>query len=460
MRPTACWLALLLAAGCDGEAPGADAGPAATDAGPPPTPDAGAPPPDVSGLPTIDAANAVGSGDPLFEGQQRFLWDTFGAELDDRWPPASFFLQLMEDEPEVFGDQFASFGFLADPDDEFPVGFKRGTDDPDRVDNTCALCHVAELPDGRLWIGAPNGRLDYGAFQVAVNARWVAAGNEPFLSEVEVGKLGGLGPGRTSAESGGYEQLVPADYPTYYDLGQRTALNYLGTARDFQTEAYLAIYTEGAGNPNPREAVVPWPQDARLEPFLAFMGQLSAPDAPARDAALVEAGRAVYEREGCDTCHHVEDPSALAVIPYDRAPDGVERMPGDDPDWPDGSIRTSDLHRVLIDGDGMGGSAVDEDRVVDIFTFIRTQGLSTRISDGYRAADLRGLWASAPYLHNGSVPTLDDLLRPPAERPTTFDREGFRVDTTVAGNSNEGHAFGTDLSDEDRAALVEYLLSL
>jgi hypothetical protein len=63
-------------------------------------------------------------------------------------------------------------------------------------------------------------------------------------------------------------------------------------------------------------------------------------------------------------------------------------------------------------------------------------------------------------LHNGSVPTLEDLLRPPAERPTTFEREGFLVDTSRLHEGNEGHDFGTDLSEEDRDALVAYLRTL
>lgn len=101
----------------------------------------------------------------------------------------------------------------------------------------------------------------------------------------------------------------------------------------------------------------------------------------------------------------------------------------------------------------------------------------------YKARPLNGIWSTAPYLHNGSVPTLADLLKPAAQRPKTFtvgSREfvpetvGFRTDaegypifracnedgTPVPGNSNEGHEFGADLSAEDRHALLEYLKSL
>lgn len=97
----------------------------------------------------------------------------------------------------------------------------------------------------------------------------------------------------------------------------------------------------------------------------------------------------------------------------------------------------------------------------------------------YRARPLDGSWATGPYLHNGSVPTLDDLLRPAAERPATFavtngqfdplrvgfvadanDDDVFVLDTSVPGNSNAGHEYGTSLSEADRNALIEYLKSL
>jgi hypothetical protein len=95
----------------------------------------------------------------------------------------------------------------------------------------------------------------------------------------------------------------------------------------------------------------------------------------------------------------------------------------------------------------------------------------------YAAKPLYGIWAAAPYLHNGSVPTLYDLLLPPEQRPKTFalgGREydpvklGFAVgascsqkdcvvDTTRTGDGNGGHSWGTDLTEPYRMALLEYL---
>jgi hypothetical protein len=106
----------------------------------------------------------------------------------------------------------------------------------------------------------------------------------------------------------------------------------------------------------------------------------------------------------------------------------------------------------------------------------------------YKVRALNGIWATPPYLHNGSVPNLYALLSPVAERPKKFylgNREydpvnvgyrvdkfpgGFAFDTTIRGNSNSGHEFtdnpnksgviGRQLSPDERRALIEYLKTL
>ena len=121
------------------------------------------------------------------------------------------------------------------------------------------------------------------------------------------------------------------------------------------------------------------------------------------------------------------------------------------------------------------------------------------IAPHYRARPLDGVWATAPYLHNGSVPTLTDMLVPQDKRPKKFcvgSREFDPVhvglvrktnesdpcaagltdfDVSPLGNSNRGHSFegketnvrklpagvvGPELSDDDRRSLVEYLKTL
>lgn len=416
---------------------------------------------------TIAAGNALPPGDPNFEGQQRFLYDTWGAESTQSWPPVDFMLALMTDEPAVFGNQYASFGFIADPSTDFPIGLRRGLEDPTQFHETCAVCHVGELPDGTLWLGMPNVNLDFEGFRLAVDQRWVAAGHPSMLSSLGAMKASHYGPGRTSADSSDYPTAVPADFPPYWLLGTRTAMNYLGTGANVRTEVFLSLFTFGAGDP---ATTIPFPPAARVNPFVTFMGSMTSPPPPAQDAAMVTAGQAVFTREHCDSCHHVDAIAMNGVTPYDDAIDGHDRLPGDDVAFPSGSIHTDYLHRILIDGTPPADAGVDagmfdagptSDPGRDaLLRFITRQRLSVRPSDGYRVDDLHGLWATAPYLHNGSVPTLDDLLRPAATRTATFMRGSFLVDTSVPGNSNQGHEFGTAISDTDRAALVAYLLSL
>jgi hypothetical protein len=129
------------------------------------------------------------------------------------------------------------------------------------------------------------------------------------------------------------------------------------------------------------------------------------------------------------------------------------------------------------------------------------QAWSTQVEPQYRARPLNEIWATAPYLHNGSVPTLWDLLHPRWEpagpipddskdkyRPQTFqvgcreydpvemgfvkscaDKETFVFRTRsdkndsnkdIDGNSNQGHLWGTQLERTDKVALLEYLKTL
>jgi hypothetical protein len=89
----------------------------------------------------------------------------------------------------------------------------------------------------------------------------------------------------------------------------------------------------------------------------------------------------------------------------------------------------------------------------------------TRLSTGVawvRTAPLTALFASAPYLHNGSVPTLRALLEPARRRPATFPlgAAGFVLDTRMPGNRNTGHEYGTQLTPAEKDDLVAFLRSL
>ena len=95
---------------------------------------------------------------------------------------------------------------------------------------------------------------------------------------------------------------------------------------------------------------------------------------------------------------------------------------------------------------------------------------------------MEGIWAAAPYLHNGSVPTLADLLKPATQRPASFKigpeydpvNVGLAVNQTRfnqvlrttdcadrnSGNSRCGHEYGIELTAQQKRALLEYLKTL
>ena len=104
-----------------------------------------------------------------------------------------------------------------------------------------------------------------------------------------------------------------------------------------------------------------------------------------------------------------------------------------------------------------------------------------RATGGYVNVPLDALWIRAPYLHNGSVPYLEELLELPERRTKLFyrgddvydpqrmgfvsegteaERVGTRYDTSEPGNSPQGHLWGTTLTTEEKRALLEYLKTL
>lgn len=123
------------------------------------------------------------------------------------------------------------------------------------------------------------------------------------------------------------------------------------------------------------------------------------------------------------------------------------------------------------------------------FRFKNAQALTARegsspvVSPPYESRVLQGIWAAAPYLHNGSVASLAELLKPAKDRLATFqigpDYDPFSVGLAVkqtkfpdshvvttdcsdsaSGSSRCGHEYGTELSDGEKAALLEYLKTL
>ena len=157
-----------------------------------------------------------------------------------------------------------------------------------------------------------------------------------------------------------------------------------------------------------------------------------------------------------------------------------------------------------IDGQVSAAAAAGDDARSGRFSFGGTHGVTRRVRDlsgrvlqaaearlaqavngpseiklNYKARPLNGIWASAPYLHNGSIPNLDELLKHPAERSQAvfkvgsreFDpiKVGFKTDVgmdfdpKLTGNHNTGHKYpeaGPAFTPEQRKQLIEYMKSL
>ena len=152
-------------------------------------------------------------------------------------------------------------------------------------------------------------------------------------------------------------------------------------------------------------------------------------------------------------------------------------------------IPTGVLYSLLQDrilARALGQIKLSEAEAADLHGY-REFPLPTPPLGVYKSAPRDGVWATPPFLHNGSVPNLYEMLIPAKERTKKFyvgrefdpvkvglDTSGksgtFLVDTTLRGNSNAGHSFedgprgngiiGPLLTEEQRWAIVEYLKSI
>jgi hypothetical protein len=186
-----------------------------------------------------------------------------------------------------------------------------------------------------------------------------------------------------------------------------------------------------------------------------YISSVQAPAYPFPiDRALAAQGEAVYKTE-CAACHAPGGARTGTIVPVAEV--GTDRHRLDM--WTKASAAAYNAY-----GEGHPWK----------FSHFRTTA-------GYVSVPLEGLWLRAPYLHNGSVPTLTDLLEPVAARPTQFwrgydvydpvrvgfvtkgaaaQREATFFDVQRPGNSNAGHVYGTTLSPEAKRALIEFMKML
>jgi hypothetical protein len=175
--------------------------------------------------------------------------------------------------------------------------------------------------------------------------------------------------------------------------------------------------------------------------------------------------------KSCTHCH--DRHAALAtpipytncsILPFDA--DGDGRAQGDEPDdLAAGGIGTEALFGFEVDRRALADKNVR--MPITRIPSVHRRGPTETVpiaGPWVRTAPLTTLVASAPYLHNGSVPTLEALLEPTGARPVTFTlgtgQGTFTFDTRLPGNRNIGHEFGAKLSGEEKRDLSAFLKSL
>jgi hypothetical protein len=217
---------------------------------------------------------------------------------------------------------------------------------------------------------------------------------------------------------------------------------------------------------------------------------------PHIDLAKAARGKTYYNQL-CASCHQLIDQTQanldIAVVMVPATQVGTDPQMAVDFTTRTGLTGTLEgTDEFIIAGDPFGATAPATDfldnAVIGVLLNHPYQGLDAEIQEyinikqamsfnpeSYKARPLNGIWATAPYLHNGSIPSLVQLLTPPSQRVTQFyvgSREfdpgnvgfitsqtpgAFLFDTTIPGDSNEGHDYGTTLSNQQRMDLVEFL---
>jgi mono/diheme cytochrome c family protein len=244
---------------------------------------------------------------------------------------------------------------------------------------------------------------------------------------------------------------LASDVPPLWNIDKKTALYYNGMGRgDF---AKLLMQASVLGMP---DSAFARKVHENFIDVVAWAAQLEPPPYPADiDPALVAKGKPIFE-EHCSGCHGTYGenetyPNKLISL----------QVVGTDPYYARYFTTVSGL------ADWYNQSWFAHARPAS----------RLEPSDGYIAPPLDGIWATAPYLHNGSVPTLEALLDSP-KRPERWQRSqaydydavGWQYtippkakdsyDTRKTGYSNRGHYFGDKLVDEERKAVIEYLKTL
>jgi len=252
------------------------------------------------------------------------------------------------------------------------------------------------------------------------------------------------------------DQVIPSDVPAWWLLKKKHGMFYNAFGRGDFGRFLMASNLLTVGDTVESAAV-----DLHMPDVLAYINSLQPPKYPKQiNTAFAAKGRIIFN-DNCSSCH------------------GTYGKDGQYPNLliPQSIIQTDSL---------LQASNYNYPEFVDWFnkSWFSSGDHPAKLVPfkGYLAPPLDGVWVTAPYFHNGSVPTLEAVLNSsirPAywyrdftkpqynyENPgwvySVFDSPENRLvyNTTLPGYGNYGHYFGDKLTDAERKAVIEYLKTL
>ena len=264
--------------------------------------------------------------------------------------------------------------------------------------------------------------------------------------------------------------VVPTDVPAWWLLKKKNAMFYNGFGRGDFGKFLMASSLLTISDSSEARGI-----DGHIKDVLAYLYSLQPPKYPYPiDETLARRGGVLFV-EHCSKCHGNYSGGGPADKPGEAAS-------GDGSDYPNLLIPES-----IIGTDSLlNKNEYQSPQIVEWFnkSWFAQGDHPARLEpfDGYIAPPLDGVWITAPYLHNGSVPTLEAVLNSKA-RPAYWSRDfdhpqydyvavGWKYtretgprgtavyNTTLPGYGNQGHNFGDKFSDRDRKAIIEYLKTL
>jgi hypothetical protein len=326
----------------------------------------------------------------------------------------------------------------------------------------CSGCHTRVLPDGSLLNGAPfNVPLNGVLGELAARGTTLFfPGDSPAIAtwreftvpwirndihdrmksmtEAEAGALFGSIPPGAFARFNGSPYYV-TKVPDLIGIKDRKYIDHTGTHRlrgpsDVMRYAALVSCCDSADfgthrilTDAQRRISYKMP-DALLFALAQYLFSLEPPANPHATDPRADTGRAVFQREGCASCH----PPPLYTNNKLTLAQGF-RPPPDHPN-------RADVMPISVGTDP-------------------NLALETRKGTGfYKVPSLKGVWYRGMFNHDGSVTTLEEWFDP-ARLRTDFTPSGF-VGHTLTRRAVPGHEFGLRLTAEDQAALIAFLKTL